>query len=109
MSTWPPIAWSLNLPFTVSCLGAGGRGRHVEHLVGPAQAPADQLVLAVGRRSAFAGRDHQAAFDPAQPGGRSHWIALLERTVVFGEVENAERIGPFGVAETRLLEPATPT
>jgi hypothetical protein len=36
-------------------------------------------------------------------------MELLERTVVFADVENPERMGPRGVAEMKLLDPATPT
>src|SRR5688572_5083532 len=110
MSAWPPIEWSLNLPltvrlFSVRVLAADTAKRLSAH---PRRAPITLCwpLAAVPPSPAATIRPPS---NPAHPVGVNHWIALLERTVVFGEVENAERIGPFGVADTRLLEPATPT
>ena len=55
-------------------------------------------------------RGHDAALDrrrACQAAGSA--AALSERTVVFGLVPKAVRIGPTGVADIRLAERATPT
>src|SRR5689334_25385897 len=110
MSAWPPIEWSLNLPFTVRLFSVRVVAADTLNiLLAQPRRPPISLCWPLAAVPPSPAATIRPPSMPAQPEGRSHWIALLERTVVLGEVENAERIGPFGVAETRLFEPATPT
>ena len=103
---------SLNLPAAVRSfsLRVCG-GRHAPGAAGVAQAHADHLVLAVGRRCRLRRRppSRRPRCRPSPP-GISHCTALLDahRGVGAAAEGGADRPVRRG-ATTRLLEPATPT